>query len=158
MSDFKGGCEKRRAPTVERSLDGKYLLRLVAADGGTCVERLLDERDQAIVDQRMAAVARIPGPRVGDFVLFPDGMERRISYIWPAGDGWPGSVQTSELGDGRYYLGRAGLDFSGSLHPGVSEETLTDTGATREGDAWIFHRDAHRAHNGVDFKAPFRVY
>lgn len=143
---------------VERSLDGKYLLRLVATDKGTCAERFLDERDQAIVDERMAAVDAIRGPRVGDFVGFADGTERRISYAWPAGDTWPESVQTSDLGAGRYYLSGAGLSFSGGLHPGVSIETLTDTGEIREGDAWIFHHDSHRAHNGVEFKAPFRVY
>lgn len=143
---------------VERSLDGKYLLRLIPTGKGTCAERFLDERDQAIVNQRMAAVDAIAGPRVGDFVLFADGTERRISYAWPAGDTFPASVQTSDLGAGRFYLGRFGLSFSGGLHPGVIEDSLADTGETREGDAWIFHHDSHRADNGVEFKAPFRVY
>lgn len=143
---------------AERSLDGKYLLRLVPTDKGTCAERFLDDRDQAIVDERMAAVDAITGPRVGDYVLFADGTERRISYSWPAGDSWPAGVQTSEVGAGRWYLGKFGLSFSGSLHPGVSIETLTETDETRDGAAWIFHHDSRRAHNGVDFKATFRVY
>lgn len=58
---------------------------------------------------------------------------------------------------GRYYLGRPGLSYSGSLHPGVSVETLTQTGDDRDGDAWIFHHDSQRPHNGVDFEATFRV-
>lgn len=117
----------------------------------------LDERDQVIVDERMTAMNAEPGPRVGDFVVFADGAERRISYAWPAGEDFPASMQTSDPG-GRYYLGGAWLSYSGSLHPGVPVETLTDTGETRKGDAWIFHHDSHRAHNGVDFKVPFRVY
>lgn len=147
-----------RGGQVERSIDGKYLLRLVPTDKGTCAERFLDDRDQAIVDERMAAVDAITGPRVGDFVVFADGTERRISYSWPAGDHFPASVQTSDLGAGRFYLGRGYLSFSGGLHSGVSVETLTDTGETRKGEAWIFHHDSRRAHNGVDFKATFRVY
>ncbi|HVX32578.1 MAG TPA: hypothetical protein VHA80_05495 [Solirubrobacterales bacterium] len=156
MSDLEGGRGERGAPTVERSLDRKYLVRRVATEDGTRAERFLDDRDRAIVDERMALLDARTGPRVGDFVVFADGTERRISYAWPAGDRWPASMQTSD--GGRFYLGPSGASFSGSLHPGVSEETLTDTGETREGDAWIFHHDAHRAHNGVEFKAPFRVY
>jgi hypothetical protein len=147
-----------RVAAGERSIDGKHMVRLVATDKGTCAERFLDERDQAIVDERMALVDVEPGPRVGDFVVFADGTERRISYAWPAGDTFPASVQTSDLGAGRFYLGGAGLSYSGGLHPGVIRDSLTDTGETREGNAWIFHHDQHRAHNGVDFKVPFRVF
>lgn len=127
---------------VERSIDGK----------------ILDERDQAIVEERMTLIERLASPRVGDYVLFADGTERRISCLWSADDGWEASVQTSDLGAGRYYLGRFGLRFSGSLHPGVSVETLTETDERRDGDAWIFHHDSHRADNDVEFEAPFRVY
>ncbi len=141
--------------TEERSIDGKHMVRTVATDQGTCAERFLDETDQAIVDRRMATLNTRPGPRVGDFVIFADGTERRISEKWDE------FVQTSDLaGDmaGRYYLSAAGLSYSGGLYPGILAETLTDTGETREGSAWIFHHDRHRAHNGVNFSASFRVF
>jgi hypothetical protein len=118
---------------------------------GSC----LDDRDEAIVEQRTAALDQRTGPRVGDFVLFSDGIERRISEA--SGD----RVQTSDLSglfSGRFYLGRFGCSFSGGLHPAIATSTLTDTGETREGSAWIFHHDQHRAHNGVDVRIPFRVF
>lgn len=139
----------------ERSIDGKHMVRTIATDRGTCAERYLDDRDQGIVDQRMSALDAQPGPRVGDFVIFADGTERRISHDW--GD----ALQTSDLTglwSGRFYLGNGFASFSGGLHPGIPAATFTDTGETRDGSAWIFHHDVRRAHNGVDFTAPFRVF
>lgn len=139
----------------ERSLDGKHLVRLVATDQGTCAERYLDNEDQAIVDERLATMNAQPGPRVGDFVIFADGVERRISHDW--GDVYQTSDLTG-LWSGRFHLTACGCSYSGGLRPGLPADRFSDTGETRDGSAWIFHHDHHRAHNGVDFKAPFRVF
>src|SRR5271167_3580103 len=99
---------------AERSIDGKHLVRLVATDRGTCAERILDDRDAAIVAERMARMDARPGPRVGDFVRFADGVERRISHYWqaePDMPGWQAGAQTSD--GGSWHLGSEGCSFSG---------------------------------------------
>lgn len=109
-----------------------------------------DERDLAIVAERVKALDAVPGARVGDYVIFADGVTRRISYDWG------NSVQTSR--GGSWYLGHGYTSFSGGLYRGVPTDTLTDTGETRDGTCWIFRHDMMRAHNGVDVRIPFRVF
>lgn len=109
-----------------------------------------DDRDQAILDERIAKYDSITDPRVGDFVVFADGVTRRISYLW--GD----SVQTSD--GGGYYLGAGYISMSGGLHPGVPPETLTLTDEKKDGSVWFFHHDWWTADNGVYTTMPFRVY
>lgn len=113
----------------------------------------LDDRDRAILEARRAQLDTIPGPRVGDWVHFSDGTERRISHDW--GD----EVQTS---DGRYgssfYLGNGYASFSGGLYGVTAKTALVDTGKTRSGTCWIFHHDYQTAGGGVDTFIPFRVY
>ncbi len=143
---------------TERSIDGMHLVRLVATDKGTCAERFLDEQDQAIVAERVARLDSIEGPRVGDFVVFADGVERRISHAYYMADGWEANTYQTSAG-GSFYLQESGhLSFSGSLRPVVNGETLTEIATCRDGSAWIFHHDHHTAHNGVDFKIPLRVF
>lgn len=114
-----------------------------------------DDQDAAILTERVAAFDAVTGPRVGDYVVFADGIQRRISYIW--GDGQEtSSVQTSD--GGSYYLGNGYVSMSGSLYSGVKPETLTDTGETKHGGVWFFHHDYATAHNGVETTMPFRVF
>lgn len=110
----------------------------------------LDERDEQLRAERAAAIATITKPQVGDFVIFADGTERRISHDW---DEW---IQTSD--GGSWYLGDGYVSFSGSLHPTVPTDTLTDTGEQKEGRVCLCHHDVFRAHNGVDCMVPFRVW
>jgi len=121
-----------------------------SADTAILKYREMDERDTAILAERVTAYDKHTGPRVGDFVRFADGTMRRISHDW--GD----SVQTSS--GGLFYLGKGYASFSGSLFHGVPPETLTYTGEASEGDAWFFHHDHHTAHNGVDVSMGFRVF
>lgn len=152
-----GTRDQRKKPSTERSLDGKCLLALEATNAGTVAARILDQRDADIVAERIALFDAQRGPRVGDYVVFADGVERRISYHWRNDEGWDGGLQTSD--GGRWYFGPSGrCDFSGSLHPRVPADTLTQREEAREGSAWIFHHDGHWAHNGVDFVIPFRVF
>jgi hypothetical protein len=111
---------------------------------------ILDRQDSEILAARQAALEARPGPRVGDWVEFPGSIRRRISHIWPD------SLQTSD--EGSYYLGNGYVSMSGSLHPGVPPDSLTDTGHTRDGEVWFFHHDFPTAGGGVDACIPFRVY
>lgn len=118
-----------------------------------------DERDLDIIRVRMEQLNIVKGPRCGDWVDFDNGngKRQRISHLW--GDGsepeWDGA-QTSD--GGSFYLGEGYVSFSGGLDLKVPFELLTLTDQTRMGSAWIFHHNWHTAHNGIDFKVPFRVY
>lgn len=114
----------------------------------------LDERDQAILAERVAEIDRREGPRVGDFVRYADGVEHRVSHVW--GDEADDTIQTSY--GGSFYLGHGYVSFSGGLEPGVKRETLTLTGERKDGRVWFFHHDYATAHNGVDARMAFRVY
>lgn len=114
-----------------------------------------DDKDAAILTERVATLDAVSGPRVGDYVIFLDGTERRISHIW--GDGQStDSVQTSD--GGSYYLGNGYVSMSGSLYSGVKPETLMDTGEKRDGSVWFFHHDYATAGGRVYTTMPFRVF
>lgn len=110
----------------------------------------LDERDLALLTQRQAALDAIPGPRVGDWVEFPDSIVRRISYLWPA------DAQTSD--GGSFYLGKGYVSMSGSLYRSVPTASLVRTERTRPGSVWFFHHDFPAALGGVETSALFRIY
>lgn len=118
---------------------------------------LPDDRDQEILEVRFAAFEfRDQGPRVGDFVRFPGGIERRFSYIWPGES--ERHFQTSNIGCG-YYLGNGYVDMgNGSLFVSVPESTITATDELKYGRVWFFHHDHHTGHNGVNAEIPHRVY
>jgi hypothetical protein len=113
-----------------------------------------DEKDAAIVAERMARLDTCEGPRVGDFVVFPDGETRRISCDW--GRDCEPAIQTSE--GGSFYLTEHGASFSGSLYTTIPTASLTDTGEKRPGDVWIFHHNFSGAGRGVHASPLFRVY
>lgn len=114
--------------------------------------KTLDERDSAILAAREAAFAARTGPRIGDWVVFSDGVERLISYDWGGEE-----FQTSD--GGSFHLGSSGhLSFSGSLFGTVPAGSLSDTGEVRGTPVWFFHHDFMTAHNGVDAFVSARVY
>jgi len=114
-----------------------------------------DAYDAELLARRIAARARLPGPLVGDFVVFSDGVVHRLSYSWL--DCEPPSIQTSEHGS--FYLCWHGdADFSGGLNPAIPMSTITDTGETREGAFWFFHHDHAAPHYGVGVEVPCKVY
>ena len=113
----------------------------------------IDARDEALIAGRRLLFDALPGPRVGDYIDFADGVTRRISHIWSIE---PRSIQTSE--GGSFYFDNGFCSFSGGLHPGIPADTLTLMPAPREGTAWCFHHDYATAHNGGTFTLLFRVY
>lgn len=111
-----------------------------------------DERDQAILDQRVSQWNERKGPRVGDFVRFTDGSLHRFTYDWHDG------LQTAPAGSGSYYLGSNFMSYSGSLDPRIGNEDLRPTNETMEGRAWFFHHDWAEADNAVYVNVPCRVF
>jgi hypothetical protein len=112
----------------------------------------LDAKDLAILAGIVETMAAKEGPRVGDFIRFACGTERRIGADWGRGLG----VQTAK--GGRFCIDRGMADHSGGYF-GINEKAaLTDTGETQPGEAWFFHHGEVRAHNGVDVLAPFRIF
>ena len=118
-----------------------------------------DARDEALRQARMAAMATLNGPQVGDFVEFPHGITRRISHLWDWDQGNDATMQIQTSTGGSYHLLSIGMcSFSGGLYPSVPFAACTLTEETREGRVWFFHHDYATAHNGVECTVPFRVY
>jgi len=112
-----------------------------------------DDRDQGILDERRRNWNRHEGPRVGDFVLMPDGIARRFCHDW--GD----KIQiTPTEKSGSFYFGNGFADYSGALEPSIPKSELQQTDGKRNGRFWFFHHDHPQAHNGVYFTIPCRVY
>lgn len=115
----------------------------------------LDERNAAILDNRVEALLEITRPMVGDFAMMPDGAVKRISHIWDFGDGTT-SIQTSK--GGSFYLGDGYVSFSGGLDPGIDGNRFRDLGYRQHGSCWFFRDDFWGAGRGLDVVAPFRVW
>lgn len=125
------------------------MFRTVRSTGGNKV----DARDQEMIDEAMARRAKITHPIEGDVVIFSDLVKRRISYE----NNFMNSVQTSD--GGSFHLHSSGtMSFSGGLYGSIPVAVLTDTGRTEPAWAWIFHHGVGKAHNGVDFVVPVRVW
>lgn len=117
-----------------------------------------DERDWEIINDRMAAFDENKGLRVGDWVDFADGSQRRISYIWEDEAGRPEGIQTSSPGSG-FHLYRGAVSMgNGSLYTSVPASSMTLTDEIRKAYVWIFHHEQVEAHNSVTVAVGFRVY
>lgn len=112
----------------------------------------LDEKDTSIAIEIEANREAFTGkPRVGDFVIMPDGTLQRCSHAWPHG------MQTSE--GGSFSIANAGrAGFSGGLNRARLWEYFKETGEIRMGKFWFFSHNHAQAHNGVDVFLPCRVY
>lgn len=114
-----------------------------------------DTADQKLLDSRLLAWSRVDGPRVGDYVRMLDGTLRRFTHDW--GD----SIQTTHpkfSGDASFYFAGDYMSFSGSLDSAIPKMKLIATTESKPGYAWFFHHNESRAHNGVSFQVPCRVF
>ena len=110
-----------------------------------------DERDIGLSRARIAAYNEISGPRVGDFVIMPDGSYERFCYQWPEG------MQTCNYGS--FHLSSSGnVSMSGSCNPMISMDKLQLTDEIKEGVFWMFHHDFMTAHNSIGLKIDCRVF
>ena len=116
-----------------------------------------DDKDKAIVAERMAARAKLTGPRVGDFIRLP-----RLHPKLPEWDrithNWGDHVQTGGISGSYYLCVGGGFSMSGGLDHGLASKDLIPSEDTREGSAWIFHHDYSGAGRGVYFDVPLRVW
>lgn len=112
-----------------------------------------DGRDHVIARDRLTVWSRKPGPRVGDFVVMPDGTRERFAYEWPKG------IQTTDDENASFYLGYGYVSMSGALlNPTIPKEKLQPTSETKEGVFWFFHHDLPGYARGVGARTPCRVY
>lgn len=112
----------------------------------------LDERNAAIAAEIEAAwTARTGRPRVGDFVIMPDGTKQRCAHAWDDG------MQTCF--GGSFSITKSGrASMSGGLNPSRLWEYFKDTGEIEPGRFWFFSHGLAGAGRGVDFYLPCRVY
>lgn len=113
-----------------------------------------DARDEELRQQGLKYWNALLGPRVGDFVIEPDGGEHRISTKTA------NHFQLSEPRFGAsYHWAWWYCSYSGGhkpvLHPLAS---LEPTRETRDGHVWFFHHDITGPHRGVPCTIPCRVY
>lgn len=110
-----------------------------------------DDRDQEILAEGLHAFNLVVGPRVGDYVIFADGVIRRLIYDW--GD----RVQGTD--NGSFHLSRSGrINASGRCYVDTPKGNLSPTGDTMPGKVWFFHHDIPGAGRGVDAYADMRVF
>jgi hypothetical protein len=117
----------------------------------------LDERNAEILNNRIAALDQINGPRVGDFVLMLDGTLRRFTHDWGE------DIQTTLFGQEdwqrcqSFYLGEGYVNYSGGLDSAIRKDHLHLTG-TKKGNFWFFKDDIWGAGRGISVSAPCRIY
>ena len=89
-------------------------------------------------------------PRVGDYVIMPDGTYERAAYVWPEG------IQTCKSGS--FALANGYASMSGSLNPSIPKEKFRNTGRTKEGHFWTFHHNSWCADNAIGIRTGCRVF
>lgn len=113
-------------------------------------ETVPDERDVELATQYLKHWNAILKPRVGDYIIMPDGTYERFSYDWDTG------LQTSP--GGSFHLGDGYASFSGGLNPVIPNESILPTDLKMVGDFWMAHNGYLCASCGVGVTALCRVY
>ena len=117
----------------------------------------LDEKDAALLARKIFSFNERQGPRVGDFVLMPDGEYRRCTHHLGS------DMQLTRMGEvdkADFYLGPSGMHYSNTLEPTVPKAALILLDETRKGSAWFFHHDIPNTGRGgsVRVHVPCRVF
>ena len=111
-------------------------------------------KNAEILAERTVVYDKIEGPRVGDYMDFPDGKSFRIAHDW--GD----QVQPATCsGDtGSFYFSEGSMSYSGGLTPPILTSRLEATDRYRSGCLWFFSENITGAGRGAHFRAQFRVF
>lgn len=123
--------------------------------------RTLDERDQAILNERQNALNQRTEIKSGDFVRFADGTLRQVSHVWKDENEQPEGIQTSTShgkGDSSFYLGKGYMSFSGGLFTSVPASTFTRSNETLTSGAWFFHHDYACAGGGIQVEVSLPLW
>lgn len=112
--------------------------------------------NQALIASRQAARQKLSGARLGDFVKTAEGKYLRLTKDYKD------RIQTTKPsidGGGSFYLNSDGTcSYSGCLDYPTSKERLRPTDEARDGVFWFFSNNEARAHNGMHFRLPCRVF
>ncbi len=116
------------------------------------------EHDFDILNTRIKKLNEHQGPRIGDFVIFPDDSVRRFTEDWSdVGAGFQTTSPT--IRDASFHLCKSGrCDYSGALEPPIPLAAFEETDEMRFGSVWFFSNDNAKAHNAVCASIQFRVY
>jgi hypothetical protein len=114
----------------------------------------LDTKDHSIVKAILSIRSSFTIPEVGDYILRLDGTLERFSYTWAEG------IQTTngKFGASFHLCSDGGASFSGGLLPAIPRDKIAPTDDSKEGAFWIFHHNEVKAHNGVHFTMPVKVW
>lgn len=115
-------------------------------------KKALVQKDFEILQSRIKAHQKIKTPKVGDFLLLPDGQHVIFSHIHE-----DGQAQTST--GGSMHLSSSGyLSFSGGLDSGLNLEDIEPTKQKKEGLIWFFSQNSSGASRSTQAFIPFRVW
>jgi hypothetical protein len=106
--------------------------------------------NEVMLRQRQAALDKITGPKVGDYIRTIDS--RLLRFTINSDD----SLQAYRSGS--FYLGHNGCDFSGACGDSYRKYRLIETGERKEGSVWFFDGDQWGAGRGHNTKAIFTVW
>ena len=115
----------------------------------------MDDQDRKMAIKLQAAFLNRPSltPKTGDFLRYPDGSLKRITYVWDDENGTPKHIQDYHWRGGSFYIsereGRGSMSHSGSLDTGISADRLRATTETMLGSCWFFHHGIAGAGRGV---------
>lgn len=111
----------------------------------------MKSKNQQILKSRTLQFNKTKGPRVGDYLKYPDGSFTRFTV--DLGE----SLQTG--GErGSYFLYGSCCDYSGGCDSGIKKSDLVPTRETKPGDLWFFDEGITGAGRRKDFQINFRVF
>ncbi len=106
--------------------------------------------NRTMIVQRQAALDKITGPKVGDYLRTIDN--KLLRFTINSGD------RLQAYYGGSFYLGNNGCDFSGACGDSYPVYRLIETGERKAGSVWFFRNDEWRGGNSYETKAMFTVW
>lgn len=123
---------------------------IINPDTGQLIATFPGSDNDTMLKQRQAALDRIAGPKVGDYLRTRDG--KLLRFTIDHGD------RLQAYWGGSFYLGPNGCDFSGACGDSYPTYRMILTGQRKQGSVWFFDGDHWRAGGGHDTKATFNVW
>lgn len=116
----------------------------------TDAEVIPDDQDETLAKEYLKKWDEYLSPRVGDYIIMPDGTYERFSHDWID------SLQTSP--GGSFHLGDGFTSFSGALNPSIPIEDIHPIDFKMCGNFWMWHHGFPGYHNAVGVTALCRVF